>query len=106
MNEFIFYANYNSWYVQAIVENAESYLYINVDLVNSKISYGNNKLDISIPVDDIKRVIESHRLVSLNGGLNQSIEIYEENERSQYIKYDLYDAILDVKECLKLIKSV
>lgn len=102
MTEFMFYVRYTGWYAEAIVENSTGYQYIDINTTNRSIKYSNIKSLSSICIKDIERLIYSHALVNSRGGLKDAIDIYEYNERFQWIDYDLYDAIQDVQTCMCL----
>lgn len=99
MNVFLFFKTYGLWFAQSIIED-EDYLYLNIDTIAKKMKYSNVKNENSIAFDEIKRIIESHRIVNLNGGLVQARKISNENKRTHHIKDILYDAILDVEKCI------
>lgn len=104
MNAYSLYHRFGLWYIEGLIENC-NHTFLNYDRYNDSLTYSNKKGDSGIEIASIKRLVSAMKTIRLCGTLEKAEYIYEQNERNQVIRYDLFDAIEEYKQCIAF-KSV
>lgn len=98
-NAYSLYHKFGLWYLEGLLENCR-HTFIEYDQKNMIIRYTNQFSENTVEIASIRRLVGSMLKIKLCGTIEKAQYIYDQNERLQNIRYDLYDAIEDYKACM------